>query len=64
MNDAPEHGTEYGDTCNRDGCRGVMEPTPPDHSDGCSCHIAPPCGYCLDTRPVCSECGHDEGGAA
>lgn len=46
-----------GETCNRDGCEGVIDEH---HSDGCcSCHINPPCSYCETSREYCPECNWD-----
>lgn len=46
-------GVEPGERCNRDGCKGTMMlPV----AEGCSCHINPPCGACLDVRPICTVC--------
>lgn len=50
------HGFEEGETCGRDGCTGVITAT--HEPEGCcSCHIAPPCGYCTTPREECPECG-------
>jgi hypothetical protein len=54
------HGTEEGEKCNREGCEGVLEILKP--LEGCcACHINPPCGYCMDTKPRCPECKWEEG---
>lgn len=46
-----------GETCNRDGCKGVIQEH---HTDGgCSCHINPPCSYCETSREYCPECNWD-----
>lgn len=52
-----EEGYSKGDTCNRDGCKGIIA----EHeSDGCcSCHINPPCSYCTTSREYCPECYWD-----
>ena len=50
-----------GETCNRNGCAGVIDEHPTEAS--CSCHINPPCSYCTDAREHCPECnweGRDE----
>lgn len=56
-------GQNEGDRCNRTTgteppCPGVIELLP-DNTEGgcCSCHIAPPCGYCTSTIPECPVCG-------
>ena len=41
------------ETCGRGGCEGVMKRS---SDDGCSCHIAPPCGHCTDATYQCSIC--------
>lgn len=47
-------GTGEGDTCGRDGCKGIIQTLPPEN---CSCHIAPPCGACMSNdRIECPEC--------
>ena len=43
-----------GDECGRDGCTGVMSIVESD--GGCSCHICPPCSYCVDAEFRCNEC--------
>lgn len=50
-------GYAEGETCNRDGCDGVIEIHP---SDNCSCHISPPCSACTAPRNFCPECGWEE----
>lgn len=41
-----------------DPCPECAKPTVLHHpGDGCSCHIAPPCGYCVDAYLVCEACG-------
>lgn len=50
-------GYEEGATCNRDGCKGIIEM----HlSENCSCHISPPCGSCTALRNFCPECDWQE----
>lgn len=46
-------GIEEGDKCNRNGCEGILR-----LSDriNCSCHISPPCSYCMDREICCPEC--------
>lgn len=46
-------GYEEGDVCNRNGCTGVIDTHP---SEGCSCHISPPCHSCTSPRGFCPEC--------
>lgn len=52
-----EEGYCKGDTCNRDGCKGIIE----EHDiDGCcSCHSNPPCSYCTTPKEYCPECDWD-----
>jgi hypothetical protein len=52
-------GTEEGETCWRNGCKGKIEIA----HDGisCTCHTGhPPCSYCVSSRPVCPVCGWGE----
>jgi hypothetical protein len=44
-----------GDTCNRDGCDGVIEKDRDEITTGCSCHLTPPCGYCT-AMEICPKC--------
>ena len=45
-----------GDQCFRDGCEGIIER----HTgEGCSCHLFPPCGDCVEAREYCPECDWD-----
>lgn len=47
-------GYEEGEICNRGGCAGLIEI----NDEGCcSCHISPPCSYCVDDKHFCPECG-------
>lgn len=46
-----------GDTCERDGCTGVIAMH---RSENCSCHINPPCGSCTAPRGYCPECDWQE----
>jgi len=46
---------EVGQVCGRKGCKGTIEEHPSD--GGCSCHINPPCSYCVDPREYCGTCG-------
>jgi hypothetical protein len=52
-----EVGTEEGNVCNRDGCKGVITYEP---VNDCYCHISPPCLNCIDNKPRCPECGWEE----
>lgn len=51
------HGVEEGQTCERNGCQGVLTLEPNSGYDGCSCHINPPCNYCMSKVPECPVCG-------
>lgn len=47
-------GYSKGETCNRDGCKGVIDEY---KKEGCcSCHINPPCGYCTELNAYCKTC--------
>lgn len=50
-------GIYEGETCNRDGCVGVIETR---KVEGCSCHISPPCSACTSPRNYCNKCEWDE----
>jgi hypothetical protein len=50
-----EAGEVTGDTCNRNGCKGVMKELETDR--GCSCHICAPCSHCVNAIYECQECG-------
>lgn len=50
-------GYSNGETCNRDGCAGIIDEH--EKEGGCSCHINPPCGYCTEPNSFCSTCGWD-----
>ena len=52
----PGPGFHEGDTCNRDGCIGIIKEGSKS-GDGCSCHINPPCGYCTEQTEFCETCG-------
>ena len=47
---------EDGSPCDQKGCNGHFEPS---EVVGCSCHINPPCGRCVDAGYTCDTCGHD-----
>lgn len=49
-----EFGDTEGQTCWRDGCKGVVAVHP---VEGCSCHIRPPCGACTTPAEYCPVCG-------
>lgn len=53
-NHSEETGQLEGETCNRDGCAGIIEERP---AEDCSCHINPPCPACTAPRESCPECG-------
>ena len=46
-----------GEICNRNGCRGSIDEYESESS--CSCHINPPCSYCVDDRHYCPTCNWD-----
>lgn len=47
-------GDEKGETCNREGCTGIIGEY---EKDGCcSCHINPPCSFCTEDNRYCPEC--------
>lgn len=50
-------GYAKGETCNRNGCEGIIHEHDTDGS--CSCHINPPCSHCTTSREYCSECDWD-----
>jgi hypothetical protein len=52
-----EEGYLEGETCNREGCTGIIQEIEKEGS--CSCHINPPCGYCTEQNAYCEECGWD-----
>jgi len=49
-----ELGLIKGETCNRDGCTGIIDEH--ETNTSCSCHINPPCSHCVDDRNYCPEC--------
>jgi hypothetical protein len=49
-----ELGLVKGETCNRNGCAGIIDEHEKEGS--CSCHINPPCGYCTTDTAYCPEC--------
>ena len=50
-------GYSKGEICNRDGCDGVISEH---HIEGsCSCHINPPCSYCVEPKEYCPKCDWD-----
>lgn len=57
MENAHNFGFEQDDTCNRNGCKGLIEER---ERAGCSCHINPPCASCTEPRAYCDECEWDE----
>lgn len=52
------HGICEGERCNRNGCHGRIELHRT--SDCCSCHIHPPCSYCVNAIAYCNICGFEE----
>ena len=46
-----------GETCNLEGCQGIIDEKDSDYS--CSCHISAPCSYCETSREYCPECDWD-----
>ncbi len=50
-------GTEEGELCNREGCKGAMEYPP---VEGCTCFNNPPCSACVNNQVTCNECGATE----
>lgn len=47
-------GYEKGQNCNRNGCIGIIKEHEKEGS--CSCHISPPCSYCVEDNSHCPEC--------
>lgn len=47
-------GDQEGETCNREGCAGVIEKR---EQDPCYCHENPPCKSCCQNYEYCPECG-------
>ncbi len=56
--DTSLYGFTKGEVCNRYGCKGIIEEGAKE-GDGCSCHIHPPCSYCMESVEYCPECGWD-----
>lgn len=52
-----ELGYMTSETCNRNGCKGIIEEREKEGS--CSCHSNPPCSHCVDDNHYCPECGWD-----
>jgi len=52
-----DEGYSKGETCNRDGCNGIINENYKE--GGCSCHINPPCSYCTTSTAYCPVCGWD-----
>lgn len=46
-----------GDTCNREGCEGVIQMR---KAVNCSCHLNAPCSACTAPRQYCDTCEWDE----
>ena len=54
-----ELGYAEGETCNRDGCQGVIKNRP---VENCSCHISAPCSACTAPSGYCEERGWEDDG--
>ena len=52
-----EEGIEKGYVCNRNGCEAILDEH--EKEGCCSCHINPPCGYCMLDTTFCPLCGWD-----
>jgi len=52
-----EIGYLKGETCNRGGCIGIIDEYEKEGS--CSCHINPPCSYCVNSSEYCPACEWD-----
>ncbi|OPB16733.1 hypothetical protein BFW91_01210 [Pseudomonas fluorescens] len=52
-----DFGYSEGDTCRRNGCKGVIQIR---KAENCSCHISPPCSACTAPRHFCDACAWDE----
>lgn len=52
-----EEGYSLGETCNRDGCAGIIKEH--DTDSCCSCHNNAPCSHCTTAREYCPECNWD-----
>ena len=50
-------GYNKGETCNRDGCDGIIDEY--EEEGGCTCFQNPPCSYCVDSRAYCEKCDWD-----
>lgn len=44
-----------GEECGRNGCKGILEEKPQE-LEGCSCHLHPPCAYCVNKVGCCPIC--------
>jgi len=44
-----------GEICNRNECKGIIEEGLKEGN--CSCHINPPCNYCITDTHFCPICG-------
>lgn len=53
-------GYQAGDTCNREGCNGLIEEY---DRELCTCHINPPCESCTAGVAYCPICGWEDEGA-
>jgi hypothetical protein len=54
-----ETGVVKGETCNRNGCTGIIDEHEKEGS--CSCHINPPCSYCTTDAAYCPVCEWEPG---
>ena len=48
--------TNEGDPCNKEGCEGHFYSP---EVEGCTCHISPPCGACVNNALICDDCGEE-----
>jgi hypothetical protein len=49
-----ELGIFAGEICNRNNCTGIILER--EKEGCCSCHINPPCGYCVEDAAYCEKC--------
>jgi len=52
-----EEGIYPGETCNRDGCKGIIREREKD--GGCYCHLSAPCGSCCQDYTYCDSCDYE-----
>lgn len=48
---------EEGDKCPEKNCKGIVDWP---ETEGCSCHIHPPCSACVDKLLICQDCGWED----